>query len=102
PSERERADLLKLLARDFFHSRESNLAHKKPSASTISTFCGRGRLLDNDVNNTWIGADGWSIKQIATIDAVRILAKDLLQGGPASRPPTRSGGLQTAGAIWRS
>ena len=76
-SQRKPPDLLKLLARGFFHSRGSNLAHKKPSASTISTFCGRVRLLDNDVNNTWIGADGWSVKQIATIDGVRILAKDL-------------------------
>jgi hypothetical protein len=74
--QRKPPDLLKLLARGFFHSRGSNLAHKKPSASTISTFCGRVRLFDNDVNNTWVGADGWSIKQIATIDGVRILAKD--------------------------
>jgi hypothetical protein len=74
--QRKPPDLLKLLARDFFHSRKNNVAHKKPSASTISTFCGRVRLLDNDVNNAWIGSDRWSVKQIATIDGVRILAKD--------------------------
>jgi len=73
--QRERADLLKLLTRGFLHSRESNLAQKKPSASRISTFC-RESLLDDDIGKTGIGPDGWSIKQIAPFDGVRILAKD--------------------------
>jgi hypothetical protein len=53
---------LESFARDFLHLRESNLAHKKPSASTISTFCGGIRLLDNDVSDTWIRTDGWSVE----------------------------------------
>jgi hypothetical protein len=75
-SQGKRPDLLKILARDFLHSRESNVVHNKPSASRISTFCGRLCLLDNDVGNAWVGADGWSIEYVATIDRVRILAKD--------------------------
>jgi len=39
-SQRKRADFLQLLASGFLHSRESNLAQNKPSASTISTFYG--------------------------------------------------------------
>src|SRR4029434_11026166 len=52
--QRKPPDLLKLLARGFFHSRGSNLAHKKPSASGISTFC-RESLLKDDVGKTGIG-----------------------------------------------
>jgi hypothetical protein len=37
-SQRESADLLKLLARRLFHSRDSNVVQKKTSASEISTF----------------------------------------------------------------
>jgi hypothetical protein len=48
----KRPNFLEFFARGFLHSRENNLAHKKPSASTISTFCGRMRLLNNDVSNT--------------------------------------------------
>jgi hypothetical protein len=59
--QRERADLLKLLTRGFLHSRESNLAQKKPSASRISTFC-RESLLDDDIGKTGIGPDGWSVE----------------------------------------
>src|SRR2546430_4241460 len=36
--QRKCADLLQLLARGFLHSRENNLAQKKPSASTIFNF----------------------------------------------------------------
>src|SRR4029077_15050324 len=61
--ERETADLLKVLARGFFHSRKGNLAHKKPSASTNSTFCGRVRLLDDYVRKTGIRADRRRIEQ---------------------------------------
>src|SRR5262249_1642239 len=49
-----------------------------------------------------IGADRRRIEQIPTIDAVWVVLEDLLQGGAASKPSTRSGGLQTARAIWRS
>ena len=54
--QRERTDLLKLFARGFCHSRENNLAYKKPSASRISTFC-RESLLKNNVGKPGIGAD---------------------------------------------
>src|SRR5262249_23675264 len=59
--QRKTADLLKLFARGFFHSRERNLAHKKPSASRISTFC-RESLLKNNIGKPGIGADGGGVK----------------------------------------
>ena len=59
--QRERADLLKILTGGFFHSRETNVAQKKPSASRISTFC-RGGLVDDDVGKTGISPDGWSVE----------------------------------------
>src|SRR5439155_23579582 len=71
----EPANVLKLLTRGFLHSRESNLAQNKPSASRILTFCSQG-LLEDDVGKTGIGADGRRVEQRAPIDAVRILAKD--------------------------
>src|SRR4029077_260450 len=60
-AQRKTADLLKPLARVFLHSRESNLAQIKLSASTNSTFC-RQRLLDDDVRKTGVGTDGWSVE----------------------------------------
>jgi hypothetical protein len=78
--QRKTADLLKLLTRGFLHSRESNLAQNKPSARKISTFCSRVGLLDNDVGKTGISADGRGVKQIATVDPVRIRTKDLPTG----------------------
>src|SRR3954453_3876245 len=74
--QRKSPDLLQLFARGFLHSRENTLAHKKPSASTISSFSSRVCLLDDDVGKTGIGADRWCIEQFATVDGVRILAKD--------------------------
>jgi hypothetical protein len=59
--QRKSPDLLQLFARDFLHSREGNLAQIKLSASTNSTFS-RQRLLDDNVGETGIGADGWSIE----------------------------------------
>src|SRR5205807_311641 len=58
----EPANLLKLLARGFLHSRENNVAHKKTNASRISTFCSPVRLLDDQVGKTGVRADGRSIK----------------------------------------
>ena len=74
-SQRKPPDLLQLFARSFLHSRESTLAQIKLSASTNSIFW-RQRLLDDDVGKTGIGADRWCIEQFATVDGVRILAKD--------------------------
>jgi len=74
--ERECPDLLQLLAGRFFHSRETNLVQKKTSASKISTFCDLihpavvgpvrvkfGRLFNDNVGETRIGADGRCVKE---------------------------------------
>jgi hypothetical protein len=60
-SQRKRPDLLQLFASGFLHSRESNLAQNKPSASTISTFCVQG-LLEDDIGKTGLRADRWRIE----------------------------------------
>jgi len=75
PGQRKSPDLLQLFARHLLHSRDSNLAKKKTSASTISTFCVQ-RLLEDDIGKTGIGTDGWRIEERATVDGVGILAKD--------------------------
>src|SRR5262245_48113375 len=90
-SQRKTANLLKLLTGGFFHSRETNVDQNKTSASRISTFC-RESLLKDDVGTTGISPDGWSIKQFATIDGVRILAKDFAMCCSRGRGPSRDGG----------
>src|SRR2546430_9889261 len=73
--ERECPDRLQLLAGRFFHSRESNLAQKKTSASEISSFCDLihpavagpvgvkfGCLFDDNVGEARICADGRRIE----------------------------------------
>src|SRR6266480_5466009 len=74
--QRKPPDLLQLFASGFLHSRESNLAQNKPSASTISTFRVQG-LLEDDIGDTGLRADRWRIKQGATVDAVWIMAENL-------------------------
>jgi hypothetical protein len=75
-SERKPPDLLQLFTSRVLHSRESNLAQNKLSASGISTFCSKG-LIDDDIGKAGIGADRWGIKQVSIIDSVRIAPEDL-------------------------
>ncbi len=52
----------------------------------FSTFCGHERLLDDDIGKTGIGADGRRVEQRATVNPVRIVAKDFasaVAGGQA-------------------
>src|SRR5437762_2854341 len=75
-SQRKPPDLLQLFTRNFLHSRESNLAQIKLSASTNSTFC-RQRLLDDDVCKTGVSTDGRCIEQRAIVDLVRIAPENV-------------------------
>src|SRR5207245_8116215 len=77
PGQRKSPDLLHLFTRHLLHSRDSNLAKKKTSASTISTFCVQ-RLLEDDIGKTGIGTDGWRMEERATVDGVGILANDFV------------------------
>jgi len=65
-SERKRAELLQLFASGFLHSRESNVAQKKPSASTISNFL-RSKFPKH-------GSEGaWEISRVVQTTGARIM-----------------------------